>query len=240
MSRAWKIAIAVTAVLLIFAVLSIPTVVRTILGLRKSGANEAQARREIIQVPISTPTDMPVMAQIYWASAVTPGTLEATPVELPLSADPAQRSKQLITELITKAPTPAQASLPADATLQQFYLLPDGTAIADFSDALGTETPSGILSEEMAVDSIVRTLGANVSAVHQLKILIHGQEAETLAGHIDLTGFFPVMPPATADGPATTDAPVPASAPFSPSPTASSAVPAATPQAAPAPAPKSQ
>ena len=106
-----------------------------------------------------------------------------------------QRSKQLIAALITQAPTPAQSTLPADATLLQFYLLPDGTAIADFSDALGTETPSGILSEQMAVDSIVRTLGAGVIQVHQLKILIHGQETETLAGHLDLTGFFPVAAP---------------------------------------------
>ncbi len=124
-----------------------------------------------------------------------PGTLEPSQVELPLSADPVQRSKQLIAALITQAPTPAQSTLPADATLLQFYLLPNGTAVADFSDALGTETPSGILSEQLAVDSIVRTLGAGVSQVHQLKILIHGQETDTLAGHLDLTGFFPVVAP---------------------------------------------
>ncbi len=120
-------------------------------------------------------------------------------MELPLSADPVQRATQLIAALIAQAPTSAQATLPADAALQQFYLLPDGTAVADFSDALGTETPSGILSEEMAVDSIVRTLGAGVSHVQQQKILIHGQEAETLAGHVDLTGFFPVTPPESTD-----------------------------------------
>jgi hypothetical protein len=202
MSRAWKIAAAVAAVFVIFAVMSIPALVRSVLGLRRAGATAEQQRRSIIQPPISTPTDTRVTAQLFWASPTMPGTLEPSRVELPLSADPVQRAKQLLAALITQAPTPAQSTLPADATLLQFYLLPDGTAVADFSDALGTETPSGILSEQMAVDSIVRTLGAGVNQVHQLKILIHGQETETLAGHLDLTGFFSVVAPEPTDVPA--------------------------------------
>jgi hypothetical protein len=42
------------------------------------------------------------------------------------------------------------------------------------------------------VNSIARTLEANVPQVQRLKILIHGQEVETLAGHLDLTGTFVV------------------------------------------------
>jgi sporulation and spore germination protein len=86
--------------------------------------------------------------------------------------------------------------LPADATLLAFYIQPGETAVADFSDILASGTPSGILSEQLAVDSITQTLGANMTAIHQLKILIHGQEAESLAGHVDLSGMFPVPSPA--------------------------------------------
>src|SRR5205807_7431366 len=89
-------------------------------------------------------------------------------------------------------PSQTQRTLPADASLLQFYFLPGGTAIADFSETLETETPSGILNEDMAIDSIVRTLGANLSNVYRLKILIRGQDAETLAGHLDLSDFFPI------------------------------------------------
>jgi hypothetical protein len=42
------------------------------------------------------------------------------------------------------------------------------------------------------VDSIARTLEANIPQAQRLKILIHGQEADTLAGHLDLTQTFPV------------------------------------------------
>jgi germination protein M len=83
-------------------------------------------------------------------------------------------------------------TLPPDAALLEFYLLPDGTGIADFSEALATSVPSGIQSEQLAVDSIARTLEADVPQVQRMRILIHGQEMETLAGHLDLTGTFVV------------------------------------------------
>jgi hypothetical protein len=88
-------------------------------------------------------------------------------------------------------------TLPPDAVLLAFYLLPDGTGIVDFSEAMASSIPSGIESEQRAVDSITRTLAANVPQIMRLKILIHGQEVETLAGHLDLTGSFVVNPRAT-------------------------------------------
>jgi hypothetical protein len=57
------------------------------------------------------------------------------------------------------------------------------------------------LNEEMAVESIIRTLGANLSTINRLKILIRGQEAETLAGHLDLSEFFSVSPAAPVPSP---------------------------------------
>lgn len=53
----------------------------------------------------------------------------------------------------------------------------------------------------MAVDSIARTLENNVAIAHRLKILIHGQEVDTLAGHADLTEFFDLNPPVAAGEP---------------------------------------
>ena len=64
---------------------------------------------------------------------------------------------------------------------------------------MATATPSGIASEQLAIESIARTLEANVPQVKRLKILIHGQEVETLAGHLDLTGTF-ALSPALAQG----------------------------------------
>jgi hypothetical protein len=200
MPRLWKIGIAMLALLVFSAVLTFPGLLRNVLGLRRANRTEEQARRAIAP-PISTPTDMRQKAQLFWSSPTSPGTLEADTVELDLSADPEKKAKQLITALVEKAPNEVQRTLPADAALLQFYLLPDGTAIADFSEALETEMPSGILSERMAVESIVRTLAANLSNVRRIKILIRGQESDTLAGHLDLSDFFSVAsqtPPQSA------------------------------------------
>jgi spore germination protein GerM len=157
---------------------------------------DEQARNAVLAPPISTPTDQEVTATIYWAAGAD--KIAPVQVQLPLSADPVQRAKQVIQALIADPPTTGQRTLPADAQLLAFYSLPDGTAIADFSDALASETPSGILSEQEAVDSIAETLANNVPNLKRLKILIHGEEAETLAGHVDLTGFFDLSAP-TAD-----------------------------------------
>jgi hypothetical protein len=210
MPRVWKIATALLALLAFAALLTFPALLRSVLGLRRADRSAEQVRRAIVP-PISTPTDTREKAQLFWLSAASVDTLEPSTIELDLSADPEQRAKQLITALIEKAPSQVQRTLPADAVLLQFYLLSDGTAIADFSETLGTEIPSGILNEEMAVDSIVRTLGANLSNIYRLKILIRGQEAETLAGHLDLSQFFTLSvqtPPQTpAAGTATDDQP---------------------------------
>jgi Sporulation and spore germination len=192
MSRRSIIITLVLGVLVVLGVYEFAALRRRVSQLKTVGPTDAQARRDVVTPEISTPTDAQVPAQMFWLAPGSSDTLASSTVQLSLSSDPIQRSKQVIAALIGEAPTPAQRTLPADATLLQFYILPDGTAIADFSDELASETPSGILSEQLAVDSVTRTLAANVHSIVRLKILIHGQEADTLAGHVDLTGFFPV------------------------------------------------
>jgi hypothetical protein len=154
--------------------------------------SEEQARRELTQPMVINPGDPRVKTKLFWASDAVDSTLAPVVVELPLSNDPVLRSKQVLNVLLAGPVDAELRTLPPDAVLLAFYLLPDGTGIADFSEALATSIPSGIASEELAVDSITRTLEANVPQVQRLKILIHGQEVETLAGHLDLTGAFVV------------------------------------------------
>jgi hypothetical protein len=213
MSRRLKLAGLLLLVAVLAGVIYVPRLRERMRRLREAGRSEEQARREVVQPPIATPTDVKLTAKIFWASALSPETLEPVEIQLPLSADPVQRAKQLLGALIASTPSPAQRTLPADATLVEFYLLRDGTAVADFSDTLATATPSGILSEQMAVDSIVKTLAANLDAVKRLKILIHGQEVETLAGHLDLTGMFTVRAETAPSAPVNPAAPAAAPAP---------------------------
>lgn len=198
LSKGLKTTIVILAAMVLAGLVTLPGLRQAVQRLRSTPPTEEQARREVMQEPISTPTDVQVQAQMYWLSAASPTALEPTAISLPLSADPVLRSKQLLIALIARAPGPEKRTLPAEANLLAFYIQPDGTAIADFSDEIVSGMPSGILSEQLAVDSIAQTLGANGTGIRQLKILVRGQEAETLAGHLDLYGFFPV--PSAAGG----------------------------------------
>jgi hypothetical protein len=187
MPRGLRIILAILAIAVVVGLISLRALQRRMHRLRESQAAEEQARHAVLAPPISSPTDVTVKAQVFWASG--PDKIAPVQINLPLSADSVERSRQLI-QALTASPTDAQRTLPADTTLLAFYILPDGTAIADFSDALSSEMPSGILSEEMAVNSIARTLESNVPGLRRLKILIKGQEVDTLAGNVDVTGFF--------------------------------------------------
>lgn len=193
MTRNWKIFIAILIVGVLVGLISLRGLHRRMARLAQTEVTEEQARHEVLAPPVSTPSDVTVKARIFWAAG--PNGIAPVEIELPLSADPVQRSRQLLRALIVDPPTPDQRTIPTDAELLGFYILPDGTAIADFSDTLSTETPSGILSERMAVNSIARTLESNVAGLRRLKILIHGQEVDTLAGNVDLTGFFDLNQP---------------------------------------------
>ncbi len=191
MPRDLKIVLGILTVAVLVGLASLGGLHERMKRLSENSHADEEARREVLAAPIATPTDVTVQAPMYWFTG--PNQLAPVNVALALSADPAQRARQVLNALIADA-TPQQRTLPEGTALLGFYILPDGTAIADFSDALATEIPSGIASEQAAIDSIVDTLKVNVPSLRRLKILIQGQEVDTLAGHIDLTGFFDLNP----------------------------------------------
>jgi spore germination protein GerM len=196
MSRNIKITLAILSIAVVIGLLSLHGLHERVNRLARDEASEEQSRRAVVSAPITTPTDAPSNATVFWADPSASGQLAPMQVKLQLSSDAAMRGKQVIQALIQDPGDAEERTLPADVRLLAFYVLPDGTAIADFSDELSVETPSGILSEQLAINSIARTLEANVPTLRRLHILIHGQESDTLAGHVDLTGYFDLHPPA--------------------------------------------
>jgi hypothetical protein len=214
--RVWLIGMLVLAV--IIAAIYFPILQRRLRqAAQVQQQSEEQARRELTQSLAANPGAPLVKAKLFWASGAEDGSLTAVTVDLPLSKDPVLRGKQVLNTLLAGPVDAELRTVPPDAVLLAFYLLPDGTAIADFSEGLATSIPSGITSEQMAVDSLTKTLEANVPQVRWLKILIHGQEVDTLAGHLDLTRTFlvnakpvPMLPaPAAPRGAPAAAAPAP-------------------------------
>jgi spore germination protein GerM len=74
---------------------------------------------------------------------------------------------------------------PEDTVARGSFLLSDGTAVVD----LGGPTLAGGWNassheEIVAVRSLVQTISANLPTVRRIRILVNGQPASTLAGHV--------------------------------------------------------
>ncbi len=126
--------------------------------------SEEQARRELTQTTPANSSGPLTKAKLFWSSGARDGSLMPVTLELPLPKDPTLRAKQVLNTLLAGPVDAELRTLPPDAVLLAFYMLPDGTAIADFSEALATATPSGIESEQMAVDSLIQDAGGECRA----------------------------------------------------------------------------
>lgn len=82
--------------------------------------------------------------------------------------------------------------LSASTNVRAVFLTFEGTAYVDFSNDLLSSVSPGIETEALSVYSIVNSITANIPLVKRVKILIQGQEVETLDGHVDLTE--PIVP----------------------------------------------
>ena len=102
-----------------------------------------------------------------------------------------ERARAVLRTLLTQyLKTNSTHPIGKDSDVRQVFLMDDGTAVVDTSAAFADSHPSGVLAEELTVASIVVTLNANDSKITRVKILVNGQERETLAGHADLKRFY--------------------------------------------------
>jgi len=111
---------------------------------------------------------------------------ETRNVQLPQS--PAAAMSLVVRELFKGSASAAVPRLfPADTVVRGAYLLPDGTALVDLGGAtLSQGWATGSHQELMAVYSLVQTVAANFPEAKRVRLLVNGEPAETLAGHISL------------------------------------------------------
>ena len=62
----------------------------------------------------------------------------------------------------------------------------DGVCIVDFSWDIVAHHPGGLQNEQLTIYSIINTL-SQFESIEQVRILIEGQEVNTLIGHIDIS-----------------------------------------------------
>jgi spore germination protein GerM len=132
----------------------------------------------------------PTPATLYLA-ADSDGTLRRTQMSVTLPPERSERARAVLQALFGEyLQSSSSHPIGAGADVRDVYLLGDDTAVVDTNSAFANAHPSGVLAEELTVASIVVTLNANDSKIQRVKILVNGQERETLAGHADLRRFY--------------------------------------------------
>jgi hypothetical protein len=179
-------------ILLMFAVLALVAVGLGLyaLHLRRKVARDAQvaAEQRLSVGPLVTGHPEPVT--LYVASD-SDGTLRRTQVNVPLPAERSERDRAVLRALLTQYLKPASPHpIGPESDVRDVFVLNDDTAVVDTNSAFAAAHPSGVLAEELTVASVVLTLNANDSKIGRVKILVNGQERETLAGHADLRRFY--------------------------------------------------
>ncbi len=145
------------------------------------------ASTRAVAPPMSGPTETVTLAVAYDDA----GLIHLQSAQIPLPSSRQQRAEELLRALLNiysdrTSPHP----LPTGADVRAVYLVDPGLAVIDINSAFANGHRSGILPEELTVVSLAQTLAANLPGILRIKILVDGQQRDTLAGHADLSGFY--------------------------------------------------
>ena len=143
--------------------------------------------------PVTPPAAGPMEAVTLYVGSDATGQLRAQTAQIPLSGGRQQRAEELLRALLNIYRQPgAGHPLAAASDLRNIYLVDAGAAVIDINGAFADGHRSGIMVEQLTVDSLVETLAANVPSIRRVKILVDGKDRSTLAGHADLSDWFDV------------------------------------------------
>lgn len=95
-------------------------------------------------------------------------------------------ARATISELINGPQNETLLPTIPNSTMLESIKIDEGLCTVDFSSELVDHHPGGLLNEELTVYSIVNTL-TQFSTIDEVKILVDGQEIDTIAGHVDVS-----------------------------------------------------
>ena len=102
----------------------------------------------------------------------------------------------ILAELVRGSANSSIPSLfPPDTEVKAVYFLPGGAAVVDLGGAtLAQGWNTGSHVELMAVYSVVQTVVSNFEGIEKVRVLVDGQPAATLGGHIAIDRFLRPAP----------------------------------------------
>jgi hypothetical protein len=127
-----------------------------------------------------------IKATLYFASE---DGLSLVPAErdVPLAVGQIAQARAILEAQLSAEPAaPLLSTIPKGATLRGVFISQRNEAFVDLDPIVKTAHPGGSHQELMTVYTVVNALLTNLPGLQEVQILIGGQEADTLAGHVDL------------------------------------------------------
>ncbi len=145
-------------------------------------------------LPVAPPASGPTETVTLYVADDAAGMLRARSAQIPLPGGRQQRAEELLRTLLRIYQQPGAAHpLAPSADIRGIYMVDPGAAVIDLNAAFADQHRSGILSEQLTVNSLVETLAVNVPGIQRVNILVEGKPRDTLAGHADLTEWFDAL-----------------------------------------------
>ena len=113
------------------------------------------------------------------------GLLRPRQVELPPLPTTRGRAEALVRRLVEESGT-----FPAEVRVLDVFVSGRGVAVINFTLDLVQDHSGGLLAEELTVYSLSHALVESFPAIAEVRLLVEGREADTLAGHLDLRSGF--------------------------------------------------
>jgi hypothetical protein len=114
---------------------------------------------------------------------------------VPYHASLSRQIQVVVEELLRGSRTGSLSPLAGNAKVLEVFVTARGAAYVDLSKEITAAQVPGARAELLAVYSLVNSVALNFPAIRRVQIMIDGQPAQTLAGHVDLSR--PLLPDMT-------------------------------------------
>lgn len=144
--------------------------------------------------PLAPPVAGPTENVTLFVAHDDDGSLRPEAAQIPMSSGRQQRAEELLRALVTLyLDKNSPHVLGPGSEVRSVFLVDPGVAVIDLNSAFADTHRSGILVEELTVASLIHTVSVNTPGIVKVKILVDGNDRDTLAGHADLADYYDVM-----------------------------------------------
>ncbi len=181
-SQRWAVIALIGCAAVVFAVLLFTGLSRLL-----SRPAPGTAAADPVTPPVAAAPAVPkIKATLYFVSE-DGLRLVPTEREVPLAEGAVAQARSILeAQLGAEAPAPLASTIPKGVTLRGIFVSERNEVFVDLDPAIRTAHPGGAFQELMTVYTIVNAVLTNLPNLQEVQILIGGQEADTLAGHVDL------------------------------------------------------